>query len=554
MYAAFFGLTEPPFSIAPDPRYLYMSDRHSEAQAHLLYGLEHGSGFVQLTGEVGTGKTTLCRSVLAALPETIEVALILNPRINEHELLQTLCDELRISYAPGLSPKQLVDRLNHHLLQIHAEGRRTVLIIDEAQNLSREVLEQIRLLTNLETNKEKLLQIILIGQPELVELLARPDLRQLAQRVTARYHLLPLSRRETAAFVNHRLFVAGCERPVFNRGASKQIYRFSRGIPRLINLICDRALLGAYSQDKRIVGAGIIKKAAREVLGRNGRGRLWWIRPAWWFGLVVAGLLLPVQFHFSDSVSSLFNRPRIEDVSVSVKNLAPENVEPITSLKTEKPVTESITEVNGPIAVKLLTDLPLNSYADAMTAAVSLWRDNDETINDCAAVSSVGLQCYYRQDGLIGLSRYNRPSVLTLRNGKSINYPLLIELNEENAILEISGQKYSIAWSAIEAQWDGRFILLWRPPPAVLSTANSRNDSTWLRRAILLWSLQTQGTLLSKLSDSGKDDQLREDIQEFQRWYGIEPTGVVDVDTLIQMNTVLAGHHLPTLINTGSRG
>src|SRR5207244_2842208 len=248
MYAAYFGLTERPFSLAPDPRYLYLSEAQREALAHLLYGIGEGGSFVQLTGEVGTGKTTVCRALLEQLPPEVDVAMIFNPRLTSVELLAGVCDELRIPYPVGTtSLKVLVDTLSQALLDAHARGRRTVLIIDEAQNLSARVLEEIRLLTNLETTKEKLLQVILIGQPELAELLARRNLRQLAQRVTARYHLRPFTEEETRSYVQHRLEIAGQQQPIFTKPAVRAAHRLSRGVPRLLNTIRDRALPGAHA-------------------------------------------------------------------------------------------------------------------------------------------------------------------------------------------------------------------------------------------------------------------------------------------------------------------
>ena len=268
MYTDCFKLSEPPFSLTPDPRFLYMSERHREGLAHLFYGVQQPGGFVQLTGEVGSGKTTLCRCLIKQLPPGTDIALILNPRLTVIELLATVCDELGISYpAEAASNKVLIDALNQRLLESHAQSRRTVLIIDEAQNLNEDVLEQIRLLTNLETSKEKLLQIILIGQPELLSLLKRKNLRQLAQRITARYHLLSLSRSETYAYIQHRLLVAGRKDPLFTRRAMHSVYRLSGGMPRVINIICDRALLGAYALDAPRVSAGIVRKASRETKG-----------------------------------------------------------------------------------------------------------------------------------------------------------------------------------------------------------------------------------------------------------------------------------------------
>ena len=307
MYEAYFGLSERPFSIAPDPQYLYMSTRHKEAMAHLSYGLSQGGCFIVLTGEVGTGKTTLCRNLLDQLPENVDVALILNANINEKELLQTICDELQIKYQQKASQKQLLDLLNQYLLASFAKNRHTVLIIDEAQLLSRDVLEQIRLLTNLETTKSKLLQIILIGQPELNDLLSRNDLRQLAQRVTARYHLGSLQQSEIEDYVNTRLAVAGCKKPLFSKQALHKMHALTDGIPRKINVLADHALLAAYSQTVPLVDSKTVKRIADEVFIHSSsqggkldlllahtmqRLRNWWIPLAllvlvniglWWF-------------------------------------------------------------------------------------------------------------------------------------------------------------------------------------------------------------------------------------------------------------------------------
>ncbi len=271
MYTRFFGLSEKPFAITPDPRYLYLSERHAEALAHLLYGINEAGGFIQLTGEVGTGKTTIVRTLLSRVPHHADVALILNPRITPVEFLLTICEELGLGLdeADRDSVKQMVDALNRRLLSAHADGRRIVVIVDEAQNLSAEVLEQVRLLTNLETATQKLLQIILIGQPELRELLDRTDLRQLAQRITGRYHLKPLSREETQQYVRHRLRVAGASGDIFTPAALREAHRVSSGIPRVINVCCDRALLGAYTQEIRKLTPALVRRAAGEVYGRR---------------------------------------------------------------------------------------------------------------------------------------------------------------------------------------------------------------------------------------------------------------------------------------------
>ena len=266
MYRKYFGLGEAPFSIAPDPRYLYMSERHQEALAHLLYGISGDGGFVLLTGEVGAGKTTICRCLLEQIPPNCDIAYIFNPKLTVEELLSTICTEFGVAYPAGRTTvKTFVDNINAYLLDAHARGRQAVLIIDEAQSLSVDVLEQMRLLTNLETNQRKLLQIILVGQPELAEMLARPELRQLAQRIVARYHLGALAKSEVAAYVRHRLEIAGAQQPLFPASLTGRLFSLSQGVPRLINVLCDRALLGAYLQGRERVDRTTLTQAAREV-------------------------------------------------------------------------------------------------------------------------------------------------------------------------------------------------------------------------------------------------------------------------------------------------
>ena len=305
MYTSFFGLNEKPFSITPDPRYLYMSERHAEALAHLIYGVKESGGFIQLTGEVGTGKTTLVRSLLQQLPDFADVAVVLNSQLSRVEFLSSICEELHLELPEQRnSIKALTDALNVYLLKNHSQGRRTILIVDEAQNLRVEVLEQVRLLTNLETAKQKLLQIILIGQPELRELLARNDMRQLAQRITGRYHLEPLTRDETTAYIEHRLKVAGAIGPIFSGTAKRELFRLSGGVPRMINVIADRALLGAYTIEEREVTPELVRAAVAEVFDRPPVGFGWWQRP-WWAhpaalaGLGLTGLLIVLASAFA---------------------------------------------------------------------------------------------------------------------------------------------------------------------------------------------------------------------------------------------------------------
>src|SRR5450432_2970950 len=274
MYMRFFGLKQQPFSLAPDPRYLYMSKRHREALAHLLYGVGGGGGFVLLSGEIGAGKTTVCRCFLEQIPKRCNVAYIFNPKLTVLELVKSVCDEFHIpapvSHGQPATVKTYVDALNDFLLKTHAVGQNNVLIIDEAQMLSVDVLEQLRLLTNLETNERQMMRIVLISQPELRTMLEQPELEQLAQRVIARFHLKALSSKETEHYIRHRLSVAGMTRAIpFDHKALQRIHEIARGVPRRINLLCDRAMLGAYAFGKHPTATEMVEKSAREVFGKS---------------------------------------------------------------------------------------------------------------------------------------------------------------------------------------------------------------------------------------------------------------------------------------------
>jgi general secretion pathway protein A len=294
MYLAHYGLAEAPFAITPDPRFVFLSERHRDALAHLMYGIGQGGsgGFVQLTGEVGTGKTTLSRLVLEQLPANVRVALVLNPKQTPLELLETICEELHVE-LPGKrrSMKVQVDALSQYLLKAYGEGLRVVLILDEAQELSRECLEQVRLLTNLETASQKLLQIVLLGQPELREMTSRPSMRQLAQRITARYHLMPLDFPDTATYLCHRFMVAGGSVFPFDAAAVRRLHELSGGVPRLLNVLGERALLAGYVHGKAHIDAALVDEAAKEVLPPESRAQRW--RP-WAIGVAAVLALAAV--------------------------------------------------------------------------------------------------------------------------------------------------------------------------------------------------------------------------------------------------------------------
>ena len=309
MYANYFGLSEKPFAIAPNPRYLYMSEQHREALAHLLYGINSEGCIVLLTGDVGTGKTTICRLLIEQLPESTDVAVVLNPKLSIIDLLKTLCTELKIPVEhPSPSVKTYVDRLNEFLLDAHAKGRNTALIIDEAQNLDKEVLEQLRLLTNLETNTQKLLQIVLIGQPELRDIIKSSGFAQINQRITTRYHLKPLKSDDVFFYIEHRLSIAGGAgaSSLFSKRSIRFIAKFSQGIPRLVNLLCDHSLLGAYAGDKDHVDIAIVKKAACELTSENTGAYISPKRIVLAVGLLTLVLVLPAVIYLSFSTENSF--------------------------------------------------------------------------------------------------------------------------------------------------------------------------------------------------------------------------------------------------------
>ncbi len=523
MYTTHFGLKESPFSITPDPKFLYMSSRHREALAHLLYGISGGGGFVQLTGEVGTGKTTICRYLLEQLPPDVDVALILNPKVTALELLGTVCDELRIPYPAGTtSMKVLVDTLYRHLLGAHARSRRTVLIIDEAQNLTVEVLEQIRLLTNLETAREKLLQIILIGQPELSQMLESQELRQLAQRVTARYHLLPFSAPETRGYILHRMEVAGQREVAFSEGAIHEVHRRSGGVPRLINVICDRALLGAYAHDQRRIDAATVRIAAGEVLGRTVRR---YVRPLLW-GAAVVG---------------------VAAVAVGAWALiGPVGSAPVVMPSTPEPRPEAAARGTPP--GRRLADIMAdpNVRSDkraAFSALYALW-GVDYTGGQggmaCETARRDGLECLVRSGTWNKLRRLGLPAVVELVAPPGVkHYAAVIGLGSDTVTLEFADQKLTLPLSEIDQFWDGSFVALWRAPAPGLTSigpASRGKGVEWLRGRLAALDGQPNSTQGRDVYD----DALRERVVTFQRSRSLVPDGIAGEETLTRLSAM--GH------------
>lgn len=525
MYTSFFGLGEKPFAITPDPRYLFLSERHAEALAHLLYGINEAGGFIQLTGEVGTGKTTIVRSLLGQIPKNAEVALILNPRISPAEFLLTICEELRLSVpaAERGSVKELVDILNRHLLAAHAEGRRVIVIVDEAQNLSAEVLEQVRLLTNLETATQKLLQIILIGQPELRELLQRVELRQLAQRITGRYHLGALSRTETAGYARHRMRVAGATADVFTNSALREVHRLARGIPRVINVICDRALLGAYTQELHLITPALVRRAAAEIYGRA-------VLPGWVPWTAIAGgcagailLALGGWRYFSEKRSEL-------SVAAQTANAAAPPAIPIAALKTQslpELLRARSTDPAGDVAFARLFDLWGAAFAPGST-------------DGCEQAVRQGLECVGQRGSWAQLRALNRPAILFVADDTGMEHQLVLEsLGDEHATVDLGEERHRFTIAELSRYWYGDFLLLWRPQTGtvkLLSAGMRGAEVRWLRQSLE----KVRGLPSSEAPSDLFDTGLTQLVEDFQRQHRLTVDGIAGLQTQMVLDTALA--------------
>ncbi len=591
MYKEYFRLTEMPFSIAPDPRFLFMSDRHREALAHLLYGVQGEGGIILLTGEVGTGKTTLCRCLLEQLPPTINVAFILNPRMSVEELLQTVCEELHIAVSPTRpGTKAFVDAINAHLLLANGEGRRALLIIDEAQNLDPSVLEQLRLLTNLETNTRKLLQIILIGQPELQDMLARPEMRQVAQRVIARYHLAQLSQGETAAYVSHRLRISGAAPSIFPDALMRPLFRATGGVPRLINLVCDRALLGTYVHGRQQVATTALRQAVKEVSAARQpvhRNVLIGIAAIISTGVAV-GLALSTNNPLNESQSTLPS-PKLATLATKPStqieaaaatpvpeassaqqtpslpaNLAPADgstpsvadtaVAAAAAAPTPGPVpTTAPTAAPGTLdwpASAAITDSERLAF-QALFQAHGLSFDPKHKGDSCQQAVTLGMRCFAARGGLSDLLLLDQPVVLKLTTASGHDYHVaLIGLANQVATLIVAGEQRRVPLTALAGSWSGRYVVLWKAPLGFGDSIGPKQGSgavPWLRRTLAkIDDIQDDGNALF-------DEILARRVRAFQLAEGITPDGLVGPLTAIRLN-FRAGKAGPRLMSSDRKG
>jgi general secretion pathway protein A len=555
VYTDFFGLNEKPFSISPDPRYLYLSPRHADALAHLLYGISESGGFIQLTGEVGTGKTTLIRSVLEQLPDKAEVALILNPQLSTKEFLESICEELRIPLPADRSTKGLIDTLNAALLQANAQDRRVVLIVDEAQTLSPELLEQVRLLTNLETPKQKLLQIILIGQPELRAILARPEMRQVAQRITGRYHLEPLTAEETVVYVNHRMRVAGAQREIFRSSAMRRLYKESDGIPRLINVVADRALLAAYTQERTKIDGRLVREAAREVFGR--RGAPWWPWVTVATGIAALALTTATQHDSPEPELDLaLAQPAVEHDAVpeigvtSIPVAVPAPATPAAQTLTPQPEPQPEPHPEERLHALLGSgDFPTD-ITSAVRALFALWNVTYEPDRGtaCAQASAQQLQCFYLSRGSVGeLRRLNRPAMLALVDESGNKHQVVLSrLDYDSALLTLGGRTERVGINELTHYWYGENLILSKPVFADLTrlVPGSRSESVpWLRDGMQ----RIFGTTITSADPLYYDEGLAAKVREFQRRERLTIDGIVGTQTQIALQTALRVPDVPLL-------
>jgi general secretion pathway protein A len=546
MYNQFFNLKQAPFSIAPDPRYLFMSERHREALAHLLYGVSGGGGFVLLTGEIGAGKTTICRCFLEQVPDNCNVAYIFNPKLTVNDLLQSICDEFHIQVEhkdnDSASVKAYVNALTTYLLATHAEGQNNVLIIDEAQNLSADVLEQLRLLTNLETSERKLLQIILIGQPELREMLSQPSMEQLAQRVIARYHLDALSAQETRSYIFHRLSVAGTTAvPPFSPRLIKEIYRLTRGVPRRINLLCDRALLGAYSEGKHQADLTIIKKAAKEVFTpRQYAATSIAIKP-WQYalgGFVLCAALAGPSLWL---ISSKLNPAASKSGASAIATPQAGAVVPAALVST----ASNMANVNqGKLDASVIAgSSPRN---DAIRQLAQLWGVTLKDGIPCQVAQAQNLHCYISNSNELGeLRQLDRPAVLSLRDGANKKYyALLTGMTDDVATLRVGSKIRSVGLTSLARGFDGGFLTMWRAPQTYRDYVwlnHHGEDVDWVAAQLA----KANGTT-APATNQPFDRKLRQQVRELQFAKGITADGMVGPESFMYLNRI-AGVSEPRL-------
>ena len=590
MYIDYFGLKTSPFSISPDPDFLFLSPHHQEALAHLIFGMKDQGGFIVLTGEVGTGKTTLIRTLLERRDSQVNIALILNPRLNELDFIETICDELKISYPEHSSLKYLNDKLNAYLLEQFAENHFVVVILDEAQHLSDELLERIRLLTNLETNKHRLLKVILVGQPELKITLEKQELRQVTQRITGRYHLLPLSAAQTQVYIYHRLAIAGCTRPVFSETTFDIIYKYTQGIPRLINVLCDRSLLGAYTENAHQVAKLHVIKAADELflLAKPQKKNKPLLNIVLAIILIIFIVLLgfsgaylfkslnnngeqnlnnstqrltlepntqTVQQVSNQQITKHDDQPKLEEKAVvnqnavevktdskdqlesnvkeADKGIAKDRSDAMVKQAHKKELVDNIDELRGKILAK-------GNNLEPFWKNLALWEVAEApnpALERCDAIyKNSGLSCYSSTLDFEQIQKINLPSLLLLKTNEGSRELLLRSIQGEKIIIDSESQEiisHSSALSRVLKElWKNEVIIIWRPPFGRTQLGPGEQGSA-VELMIKQLSLANKQEFKQK---KNYDGEVFEAIKTFQKQNNLIPDGVASSQTLLYLN------------------
>ena len=548
IYQQYFALNCEPFSIVPDPGFLYPSSQHRQAVAHLKYGLDREGGFVLLTGEVGTGKTTLTRTLLKRLPAHVRVAYVLNSTLEVTDVLASICQELSIalpkSSKTSLS-KNCIDALNSDLIAAHAEGKKTLVVIEEAQNLSPEVLEILRLLSNLETATHKLLHILLVGQPELLETLAQKDQRQLNQRVVARFHLLPLAKTDVANYVNHRLHHAGANRAIFENAAMSALFKLTKGVPRLINLICHHALLAAYATGAKTVSAKLVKKAAKEIFDtqvaeQKSSGK--WLVAL--FMCSIFAMLIAERYQ----VDTQDNASEQREITANVEPEIIEQQQPLFELvESDEILIEPSLENISATAAQAQVPVASNPFADLF----ALWSIeiepvfSEEEVFALAAINDMDAEKLASSE-LEELLAVDRPGIVWIEeeNGRLKSY-VLTALDDESVWLhaDSSTRRESLEWFV--ERWNGAFLYLWYSPEDIQVLRLGDKDQVavnWLQSKLQLM----DSDYLPYITGGNYTEVIRDKVLNFQQQQGIEEDGVVGRQTIMKLNQ-LVDSSIPTL-------
>ena len=552
IYQQYFALNCEPFSIVPDPGFLYPSSQHRQAVAHLKYGLDREGGFVLLTGEVGTGKTTLTRTLLKRIPAHVRVAYVLNSTLEVTDVLASICQELSIDLPKSSKTsltKNCIDALNSDLITAHAEGKKTLVVIEEAQNLTPEVLEILRLLSNLETATHKLLHILLVGQPELLETLAQKDQRQLNQRVVARFHLLPLAKSDVANYVNHRLHHAGANRAIFESAAMTRLFKLTKGVPRLINLICHHALLAAYATGAKTVSAKLVKNAAKEIFDtqivEKNSSRKWLV------ALFIAGIFSLLIAERYDS-SQLNNPVEEAEIIVDVEPVIPEQVQPLIEVVESEeilmePLMQAVIPVSEPDVTQDSPSVLTNPFAD-LFAAWSIEVEplfSEEEVFALAEINNLGAEKLTDAENL-QLVAIDRPGIIWIKedNGRLKSH-LLMALDDDSVLLKTDSgdRRESLQW--FNERWNGAYLFLWHSPSDIKSLRLGDKDSMaldWVQSQLQL----IDANYLPFITGGNYTEVIRNRVLDFQTLQGIRADGVVGRQTIMRLNQ-LADPNIPRL-------